>query len=89
MLQRADGAFISSTRGNLLADNVRSDRQQAGIRANMGERWVCWDRATRCPPLGRVWGVAAVAVLVGLAVVAVRVNRAAAQVIGWRRRLGP
>ena len=35
-----------------------------------------------------VWGVAAVAVLVGLAVVAVRV-RAAAQVIGWRRRLGP
>ena len=37
----------SRAQGELPADRVR--QLQGGIRANMGERWVCWDRATRCP----------------------------------------
>ena len=49
--------------------------QHAGIRANMGERWVCWGRATRCPRPCGVWGGASGVSSRG----AVRV-RAAAQV---------
>ena len=74
----------SRAQGEFPADRVRSCREVSVL------TWASGGCAGTEPrgALGRVWGVAAVAVLVGLAVVAVRV-RAAAQVIGWRRRLGP
>ena len=52
VLQTADGDFISSTGG---IPSGQGAELQGGIRANMGERWVCWDRATRCPRPCGVW----------------------------------